>query len=192
VPGVTQATVAVAAAMSTPTTNVWGRGWLPSSLLLYVHACPTAVDRPGLAVWIRGRGHWIWSRLSAPRVVGGTLTIAVTAAGGAWPHHYPGVGVPSIRLSVSEHISNIQGGQYSATLSKEPIKWKLINMVDCAKENGLITDLGITYLLRQERNNRAHGSRPSLVERRVLLNSAQYIAGMYIDYILLEEYLNHV
>ena len=65
-------------------------------------------------------------------------------------------------------------------------------MVDCAKENGLITDLGITYLLRQERNNRAHGSRPSLAERRVLLNSAQYIAGMYIDYILLEEYLNHV
>jgi hypothetical protein len=68
-----------------------------------------------------------------------------------------------------------------------------MNMVDCAKDNGLMTDLGVTNLLRQERNNRAHGSRPSLAERRALLNSAQYIAGMYIDYIILfEEYLNSV
>lgn len=79
----------------------------------------------------------------------------------------------------------------STALGRDSNKWKLANMVDCSKDNGLITDLGVTNLLRQERNNRAHGSRPSLAERRALVNAAQYIAGMYIDYIILfEEFFN--
>ncbi|HEU5011900.1 MAG TPA: hypothetical protein VFT66_05085, partial [Roseiflexaceae bacterium] len=79
----------------------------------------------------------------------------------------------------------------NTALGKDPTKWKLANMVDCAKDNGLITDLGVANLLRQERNNRAHGSRPSLAERRALVNASQYIAGMYIDYIILfEEFFN--
>jgi hypothetical protein len=74
-------------------------------------------------------------------------------------------------------------------LSKSPTSWRLVDMVDCAKANGLITDLGVANMLRQERNNRAHGSRPPLAERRALMNSAQYLAGLYIDYIILfDEY----
>lgn len=75
----------------------------------------------------------------------------------------------------------------SQALNKPPTQWKLFEMVDCAKQNGLITDLGVVNLLRQERNNRAHGGRPPLDERQALMNSAQYIAGLYIDYIILFE-----
>jgi hypothetical protein len=68
---------------------------------------------------------------------------------------------------------------------KSPDKWRLAGMVDCAKNNGIITDNAVLHFLRQERNNRAHGSMPSLEERRILMSSVQYIAGMYIDYIKL-------
>ena len=73
----------------------------------------------------------------------------------------------------------------SQQLGKAPTSWKLVDMVDCAKTNRLITDLGVANLLRQERNNHAHGSRPPLAERQALMNSAQYLAGLYIDYIIL-------
>lgn len=71
-----------------------------------------------------------------------------------------------------------------AGLGSDPAKWKLGNMVDGAKQCGLITDLGVANLLRQERNERAHSDPPSLDERQALMNSAQYLAGLYIDYIL--------
>lgn len=75
----------------------------------------------------------------------------------------------------------------SVSLGRDPSKWKLANMIDCARDNNLIKESGVVHLLRQERNNRAHGSRPSLEERQALMNAAPYIAGMYIDYIILFE-----
>lgn len=72
-----------------------------------------------------------------------------------------------------------------AGLNVEPSRWKLVQMVDSAKQCGLISDLGVANLLRQERNERAHGEPPSLEEREALMNSIQYLAGLYIDYIIL-------
>lgn len=70
-------------------------------------------------------------------------------------------------------------------LITDATKWKLVQMVDGAKQCGLITDLGVANLLRQERNDRAHSAPPSLEERQALINSVQYLAGLYIDYILI-------
>ncbi len=70
-------------------------------------------------------------------------------------------------------------------------KWKLNNMIDCLVSNKIITDNSIPHFLRQERNHRAHGEMPSLAERRVLMNSAPSVAGMYVDYIkLFDDLLN--
>ena len=66
---------------------------------------------------------------------------------------------------------------------KDPGKWNLNGMVDCAKDNGIITDHATFHYLRQARNDRAHGTMPSLAERQLLLKHVQYIAGLYIDYI---------
>ena len=56
-------------------------------------------------------------------------------------------------------------------------------MIDCAKDNGIITDHATFHYLRQARNDRAHGTMPSSAERKVLMKHVQYIAGLYIDYI---------
>ena len=45
----------------------------------------------------------------------------------------------------------------------------------------------INHFLRQERNNRSHGTMPSEEERRLLLNSAQLLGSMYIDSIIFFE-----
>jgi hypothetical protein len=68
---------------------------------------------------------------------------------------------------------------------KTPDKWNLIGMVESAKENGIITDHATFHYLRQTRNDRAHGTMPSLAERQLLMKSILYIAGLYIDYIKL-------
>jgi hypothetical protein len=73
-------------------------------------------------------------------------------------------------------------GKLYITLGKDPDKWKLVNMVDCAKENGIINNHAVFHYLRQERNDRAHGTMPTLEERRVLMNHVTYIAGLYINY----------
>jgi hypothetical protein len=66
---------------------------------------------------------------------------------------------------------------------KGPDKWTLNGMVDCAKDNGIITDHATFHYLRQARNDRAHGTMPSLPERQLLMKYVQYIADLYIDYI---------
>jgi hypothetical protein len=66
---------------------------------------------------------------------------------------------------------------------KGPDKWNLNGMIDCAKDNGIITDHATFHYLRQARNDRAHGTMPSSAERKVLIKHVQYIAGLYIDYI---------
>jgi len=68
---------------------------------------------------------------------------------------------------------------------KTPDKWNLIGMVECARDNGIISDHATFHYLRQARNDRAHGTMPSLAERQLLIKSIQYIAGLYIDYIKL-------
>ena len=68
---------------------------------------------------------------------------------------------------------------------KTPDKWNLHGMVECAKDNGIITDYATFHYLRQARNERAHGTMPSLAERQLLMKSIQHIAGLYIDYIKL-------
>lgn len=72
-------------------------------------------------------------------------------------------------------------------LGRDSTRWKLNNMVDCAYINGYITEKGLYHFLRQERNNRSHGTMPSEEERRLLLNSAQLLGGMYIDSIIFFE-----
>ncbi len=64
-------------------------------------------------------------------------------------------------------------------------KWKLVDMVGWARENEIITDLAVFHYLRQERNDRAHGTMPTIEERRLLMSSGQYLAGLYIGYIKL-------
>jgi hypothetical protein len=61
---------------------------------------------------------------------------------------------------------------------------KLAFMIDWTKAQGIICDPTALHVLRQTRNDRAHEQAPSLGERQVLLNSAGWIAGMYLDYIL--------
>lgn len=75
---------------------------------------------------------------------------------------------------------------------KSSDKWNLIGMVDCAKENNIITDHATFHYLRQTRNDRAHGSMPSLAERQVLMKHVQYIAGLYIDYIKILDDLTQI
>ena len=56
-------------------------------------------------------------------------------------------------------------------------------MVIVAKNNGVITDLSVLNYLRQERNNRAHGTMPSLAERQLTMRNVRNLAGLYVDYI---------
>lgn len=56
-------------------------------------------------------------------------------------------------------------------------------MVMIADRNHLITDAAALNYLRQERNERAHGTMPSEEERRALLRAAPTLAGLYVDYI---------
>lgn len=67
--------------------------------------------------------------------------------------------------------------------SKAVDELRLNDMVILAKDNGIITDLSVLNYLRQERNNRAHGTMPTLVERQLLMRNVENLAGLYIDYI---------
>jgi hypothetical protein len=66
---------------------------------------------------------------------------------------------------------------------KSPDQLKLVEMIACLKNNGIVTDDATLSYLRQARNDRAHGSTPTLAERRLLMNNAQHLASLYIDYI---------
>lgn len=56
-------------------------------------------------------------------------------------------------------------------------------MINLIKKEGIITDQAILHFLRQERNDRAHGTMPSLEERKMMMKHSHNTAGMYIDYI---------
>ena len=67
----------------------------------------------------------------------------------------------------------------------------LIVMIDFIAKEGIITDKAVLHFLRQKRNDRAHGSMPTLEERRVMMKHAETTAGMYIDYIKFFDDLSH-
>ena len=74
---------------------------------------------------------------------------------------------------------------------KSPEKLTLPEMVSCLKINGIITNDAVLSFLRQVRNDRAHGTMPSLAEKQLLMRSASYIASLYIDHIKLFDDLTH-
>ena len=76
-------------------------------------------------------------------------------------------------------------GQLAGNLGKDPEKWKLVAMVDAARQNGIVQDSGAFQYLREQRNDRAHGAMPTREERRLMLQTAPHFAGMYVGYIRL-------
>jgi hypothetical protein len=60
---------------------------------------------------------------------------------------------------------------------------KLANMIEWTKSQSIISDPAALHVLRQARNDRAHEQAPSPAERQIMLNSAGWMAGMYLDYI---------
>lgn len=56
-------------------------------------------------------------------------------------------------------------------------------MINFITKEGLITDQAILHFLRQKRNDRAHGTMPTVEERIMMMKYAEVTAGMYIDYI---------
>ncbi len=62
-------------------------------------------------------------------------------------------------------------------------KWRLDQLIVIAERSGLITDAAALSYLRQERNERAHGTMPSAEERQALMRAAPTLAGLYVDYI---------
>lgn len=88
-------------------------------------------------------------------------------------------------------IAASEKGKLQIPVKDPPDKWKLVQMIDWARKDGIITDSAVLSYLRQERNNRAHGGMPPLEERQLLLRNVQYLAGLYIDYIKLLDNLTY-
>ncbi|RLF62263.1 MAG: hypothetical protein DRN33_05765 [Thermoplasmata archaeon] len=63
----------------------------------------------------------------------------------------------------------------------------LSSAVNLAVQTGIIKEKHHLDFLRRERNERAHGTSPSIEERLALLKQAPYLAGLYIEYIALLE-----
>jgi hypothetical protein len=65
-----------------------------------------------------------------------------------------------------------------------PNEFNLDQMVNCLEHNNIVIDKPTLSYLRQKRNDPAH-RRPTLEERRILMDNVQLPAGLYIDYIKL-------
>jgi len=57
-------------------------------------------------------------------------------------------------------------------------------MIDCVERNGIIAQKHHLTLLREHRNERAHGEIPDLEERKKLMQHAPFLGDLYIKYIL--------
>ena len=79
-------------------------------------------------------------------------------------------------------VANAKGVIQNIPKNKKIESLSLAEMVKCVKDNGIITNDAVLTLLRQVRNDRAHGTMPSLAERQLLMKSVPHIAGLYIDY----------
>lgn len=62
---------------------------------------------------------------------------------------------------------------------------RLANMIDCIVRNKIITQVNHLSLLREHRNERAHGHIPNLLERQKLMQYAPFLGDLYINYIIL-------
>lgn len=62
---------------------------------------------------------------------------------------------------------------------------RLANMIDCVERNKIITQKHHLTLLREHRNERAHGDVPNLAERKKLMQYAPFLGDLYITYIVL-------
>jgi hypothetical protein len=62
---------------------------------------------------------------------------------------------------------------------------RLVDMIDCIEKNGVVTQKHHLTLLREHRNERAHGDIPNLTERKKLMQYAPFLGDLYITYIVL-------
>lgn len=63
---------------------------------------------------------------------------------------------------------------------------RLQNRIDWALSNGIFEDGATLNLLRNERNERGHQP-PTPEERRAIMRFAPFLAGLYIDYLIIIE-----
>lgn len=61
---------------------------------------------------------------------------------------------------------------------------KLVHMIDCVVRENVVPKGYYLHILREERNERAHGKIPNLDERKTILNKAHYVAELYIQNII--------
>jgi len=61
---------------------------------------------------------------------------------------------------------------------------KLVSMIDCVVRENVVSKGYYLHVLREERNERAHGKIPNLDERKTILNKAHYVAELYIQNII--------
>lgn len=61
---------------------------------------------------------------------------------------------------------------------------KLVSMIDCVVRENVVSKGYYLHILREERNERAHGKIPNLDERKTILNKAHYVADLYIQNII--------
>jgi DNA-directed RNA polymerase delta subunit len=61
---------------------------------------------------------------------------------------------------------------------------KLVSMIDCVVRENVVSKGYYLHILREERNERAHGKIPNLNERKTILNKAHYVAELYIQNII--------
>ncbi len=61
---------------------------------------------------------------------------------------------------------------------------KLVYMIECVVRENVVSKGYYLHILREERNERAHGKIPNLDERKTILNKAHYVAELYIQNII--------
>lgn len=62
---------------------------------------------------------------------------------------------------------------------------RLVDMIDCVERNKVITQKHHLTLLRENRNERAHGDVSNFTERQKLMQHAPFLGDLYIKYIIL-------
>lgn len=68
-------------------------------------------------------------------------------------------------------------------VSKKDLE-KLVSMIECVVRENVVSKGYYLHILREERNERAHGKIPNLYERKAILNKAHYVAELYIQNII--------
>ncbi len=70
---------------------------------------------------------------------------------------------------------------------------RLKSMVDCVVREKVVSKGHYLHILREERNERAHGKIPNSHERKTILNKAHYVADLYMkNIIFFNEKKNHI